>query len=120
MVKSLLYTDILSEYLKGHDQTVIGHAARYSQQFRIFTFTSVTAYEIVGFRGARSAPKRKVHDQTVDHEYHKWCRAGVNPGLKRLPARFYRSDTGREPVREWLKDLQPEDRKAIRRGHQGR
>jgi phage-related protein len=30
-----------------------------------------------------------------------------------VPARFYRSDTGREPVREWLKDLEPEDRKAI-------
>ena len=32
---------------------------------------------------------------------------------KRLPARFYRSDTGREPVREWLKGLDVEDRKAI-------
>jgi predicted nucleic acid-binding protein len=47
MVKSLLDTDIVSEYLKGHDQTVIGHAARYAQQFQIFTFTSVTVYEIV-------------------------------------------------------------------------
>jgi predicted nucleic acid-binding protein len=47
MVKSLLDTDILSEYLKGHDQTVIGHAARYARQFRIFSFTSVTVYEIV-------------------------------------------------------------------------
>jgi hypothetical protein len=37
----------------------------------------------------------------------------VNPGLKRLPARFYRSGNGREPVREWLKGLEPEDRKAI-------
>jgi phage-related protein len=37
----------------------------------------------------------------------------VNPGLKRLPARFYRSDSGREPVREWLKKLVPEDRKII-------
>jgi hypothetical protein len=37
----------------------------------------------------------------------------VNPGLKRLPARFYRSDSGREPVREWLQGLEPEDRKAI-------
>ena len=36
----------------------------------------------------------------------------MNP-LKRLPARFYRSDAGREPVREWLKDLDLEDRKAI-------
>lgn len=47
MLKSLLDTDILSEYLKGHDQTVIGHATRYAQQFQIFTFTSVTVYEIV-------------------------------------------------------------------------
>jgi Phage-related protein len=37
----------------------------------------------------------------------------MTPGLKRLPARFYRSDSGREPVREWLKGLDPEDRKAI-------
>ena len=37
----------------------------------------------------------------------------VNPDLKRLPASFYRSDSGREPVREWLKGLEPEDRKAI-------
>jgi phage-related protein len=37
----------------------------------------------------------------------------MNPGLKRLPARFYRSDRGREPVREWLKGLEREDRKVI-------
>jgi len=37
----------------------------------------------------------------------------MNLGLKRLPASFYRSDRGREPVREWLKGLEPEDRKAI-------
>lgn len=37
----------------------------------------------------------------------------MNPGLKRLPARFYRSDSGREPVREWLKGLDIEDRKVI-------
>lgn len=33
--------------------------------------------------------------------------------LKRLPARFYRTMSGREPVREWLKDQSPEDRKII-------
>lgn len=33
--------------------------------------------------------------------------------MKRLPARFYRSDGGREPVREWLKGLEPHDRKTI-------
>src|SRR5713226_10421153 len=37
----------------------------------------------------------------------------MNPGLKRLPARFYRSDSGREPVREWLKSLDAEDRRII-------
>src|SRR5580698_3525970 len=37
----------------------------------------------------------------------------MNDGLKRLPARFYRSDSGREPVREWLKRLDAEDRRII-------
>ncbi len=32
---------------------------------------------------------------------------------KRLPARFYRSESGREPVREWLKSLHLADRKVI-------
>lgn len=35
------------------------------------------------------------------------------PILKRLPARFFRSGSGREPVREWLKELDAADRKAI-------
>ena len=34
-------------------------------------------------------------------------------GLKRLPARFYRSASGREPVREWLKDLPVADRHIL-------
>ncbi len=33
--------------------------------------------------------------------------------LKRLPARFYRSESGREPVRDWLKRLPVEDRKVL-------
>ncbi|MCC6341744.1 MAG: type II toxin-antitoxin system RelE/ParE family toxin [Bryobacterales bacterium] len=32
---------------------------------------------------------------------------------KRLPAVFYRTDHGREPVREWLRGLDPPDRKVI-------
>jgi phage-related protein len=32
---------------------------------------------------------------------------------KRLPARFHRSDSGREPVRDWLKSLDVEDRRII-------
>ena len=37
----------------------------------------------------------------------------MTAGLKRLPAHFYRSGSGREPVREWLKGLEAEDRKVI-------
>ena len=37
----------------------------------------------------------------------------MNPGLKRLPACFYRSGSGREPVREWLKQLDRDDRRTI-------
>jgi hypothetical protein len=37
----------------------------------------------------------------------------MNTGLKRLPARFYRTDAGREPVREWLKSLDAADRRII-------
>jgi len=37
----------------------------------------------------------------------------MTPRLKRLPAHFYRSDSGREPVREWLKGLEADDRKLI-------
>lgn len=33
--------------------------------------------------------------------------------MKRLPASFYASPTGREPVRDWLKGLDPADRKII-------
>jgi len=34
-------------------------------------------------------------------------------GWKRVPARFFVSESGREPVREWLLSLQDGDRKAI-------
>jgi phage-related protein len=33
--------------------------------------------------------------------------------VKRLPAAFFQLPSGREPVREWLKSLQEEDRKVI-------
>jgi phage-related protein len=33
--------------------------------------------------------------------------------LKKLPAAFYRTASGSEPVREWLKDLSQDDRRAI-------
>ena len=35
------------------------------------------------------------------------------PTPPEVPVRFYRSDTGREPVREWLRELVDGDRRAI-------
>ena len=38
---------------------------------------------------------------------------------KRVPAIFFRTEAGREPVRDWLKSLPlPENRKRIGEGHQ--
>ncbi len=47
MVRSILDTDILSEYLKGRNRNVISHADRYAKEHGVFTFTSITVYEIV-------------------------------------------------------------------------
>ncbi len=46
-VKAILDTDILSEYLKGHNAVVAARAAEYAKDHGVFTFTSVTVYEIV-------------------------------------------------------------------------
>ncbi len=35
------------------------------------------------------------------------------PSQKIIPAAFYCTETGTEPVREWLKGLDPEDRRII-------
>lgn len=47
--------------------------------------------------------------------YHIWYdRRMAGSDLKRLPAIFFRTGSGRETVREWLKRLEPiEDRKQI-------
>lgn len=61
MAKVLLDTDILSEYLKGHDKAVAERAAAYAREHGEFTFTSITVHEIVfglEFKGA-SAQLRK-------------------------------------------------------------
>lgn len=39
----------------------------------------------------------------------------MGDGLKKLPAVFYRSESGKEPVRDWLKSLPQEDRQTL--GH---
>jgi hypothetical protein len=56
MEKSLLDTDILSEYLKGLDRNVVRHAADYARQHRIFTFTSVTVHESFSALSSRTRP----------------------------------------------------------------
>lgn len=55
MRKSILDTDILSEYLKGHDPIVIQRAGRYFKTHGIFTITSVTVHEIVYGLALKSA-----------------------------------------------------------------
>ncbi len=47
MVKCILDTDILSEYLKGHNPNVVLRALQYAKEHGVFTFTSVTVYEII-------------------------------------------------------------------------
>jgi phage-related protein len=37
----------------------------------------------------------------------------MSPGLKRLPAAFYQLPGGGEPVRDWLKSLDADDRKIL-------
>lgn len=62
---------------------------------------------------ALSVPRRTLVRRLVDRLVPKLVQYGVNPDAKRLPAYFYRLDSGREPVREWLKGLGAEDRKTI-------
>ena|ERR1700693_387681 len=55
IVKAILDTDILSEYLKGYNLVIADHAARYAKEHGVFTFTSVTVYEIVYGLALKSA-----------------------------------------------------------------
>ncbi len=55
MSKVLLDTDILSEYLKGHDLSVVSRSEAYAKQHGVFTFTSVTVHEIVYGLGSKGA-----------------------------------------------------------------
>ena len=55
MNKALLDTDILSEIIKGVDQTVARNATAYRQTFGSYTLSAVTAMEIVrGFQKNQS------------------------------------------------------------------
>lgn len=43
----ILDTDILSEYLKGHDASVVRRGDQYAREHGVFTFTSVTVFEVL-------------------------------------------------------------------------
>ncbi|HEY3783244.1 MAG TPA: PIN domain-containing protein [Fimbriimonadaceae bacterium] len=55
MQRSILDTDILSEYLKGFDLVVVKNGDRYSEQHNRFT-SPVTVYEIVRGLEEKGAP----------------------------------------------------------------
>jgi len=92
MVKTLLDTDILSEYFKGHNQTVIGHAARYARDHGTFTFTSVTVYEIVyglELKGAASQLKKALawldQNEQITPISADYLAAARQPPVSRVP-----------------------------------
>jgi len=49
----------------------------------------------------------------LDTLYHIWYNLRMNNSLKILPARFFRTASGTEPVREWLKELDKNDNRII-------
>src|SRR2546428_12483057 len=49
----------------------------------------------------------------LDMLYHIWYNMCMNDSLKILPARFFKTASGNEPVREWLKDLDKDDSRII-------
>jgi hypothetical protein len=49
----------------------------------------------------------------LDKLYHIWYNLGMNDSLKILPARFFKTSSDTEPVREWLKGLDKEDSRII-------
>jgi predicted nucleic acid-binding protein len=56
--KALLDTDILSEIIKGVDQSVAGHATTYRRSFGHYTLSAVSVMEIVqGFQKNNSAQR---------------------------------------------------------------
>jgi len=55
---------------------------------------------------------RKRGEAVVDRRYHFWY-ISERPGMKRLPAAFHALPSGREPVREWIRSLDRDDRKIV-------
>lgn len=54
------------------------------------------------------------NDSTLTNKYLAWYLSRMAPDSeKRVRVAFYRTAAGNLPVREWLKDLGPEDRKIV-------
>src|SRR5260370_37900384 len=49
----------------------------------------------------------------LDMLYHIWYNMCMNDSLKILPARFFKTASGNESVREWLKDLDKDESRII-------
>jgi phage-related protein len=49
----------------------------------------------------------------LDMAYHIWYAMCMDDSLKILPARFFKTASGTEPVREWLNGLDKEDSRII-------
>ena len=60
---SILDTDILSEYLKGKDSKVVDCGTRYAREHAVFTFTSVTAFEILFGLESKNATSQLARDR---------------------------------------------------------
>ena len=45
--------------------------------------------------------------------HQKWCIISMMTPFKKVPARFFATDSGEDPVCTWLKELNQDDRKII-------
>ena len=64
---------------------------------------------------SRCLKGRKGHEKKPIHAGNESTTHGTlsSRSLKRVPAFFFRTESGNEPVRDWLKNLAPEDRRSI-------
>ena len=53
---------------------------------------------------------------SIDRQYQYWYIAAVTDAEKRVPLVFFRTNTGSEPVREWLLELPKADRRIVGAG----
>ncbi len=92
MVKVLLDTDILSEYLKGHDKVVADRAADYAREHGRFTFTSVTVHGIafgLEFKGASGQLQKALawlnQNEQITPTAHDYLEAALIKAAARKP-----------------------------------